>query len=65
MPNYRIWKEIGVCGAWQGEYERQITPVENAASFHVEQTPGKRPQAALFHVEQCHYRARRPMARII
>jgi hypothetical protein len=42
-----------------GECERQITPVENVALFHVEHAPGKGRQVALFHVEQCHHSTRR------
>lgn len=39
--NYRNWKEIEVSKAGWGECERQITPVENVALFHVEHVTGK------------------------
>ena len=66
MSNYRSYKEIEVREAEWGECERQITPVENVALFHVEHASGKGLQAALFHVEQFHHPTRRwPMARII
>ncbi len=54
MSNYRSWKEIVVIETGWGECERQITPVENVAMFHVEHVSGMGHQAALFHVEQRH-----------
>jgi hypothetical protein len=59
IANYRNWKEIGVSEGEWGECERQVTPVENMALFHVERLSGKGRQAALFHVEQRHRSNRR------
>jgi hypothetical protein len=59
MSNYRSWKEIDASEAGRGECERQITPVENVALFHVEHVTGRGRRAALFHVEQRHHSTRR------